>query len=377
MDVLCLNYEYPPIGGGGGAACKDLAESVARLGVRVDLVTSSMNGLAREEQVGGVRIHRVTCLRRHRHYVGLPGMLTQVFPLYRRARQLTRKHDYLLNHTHFIVPTALSSWLLWRKTGLPYVITTHGSDVPGYNPDRFGLAHRLIRPIWNEILNHAAGVITPSLFIRDLLWKSARVPTEVIPYGLDFPGPGTVTKKDRILLVTRMFERKGVQYFLEAIRELNTDWEIVIAGDGPYLPTLREMAKGIVPAVRFTGFVQGQTLTDLYHSARVFVFPSIQENFPVVLMEAMSAGCAVITTTASGCAEVVGGAAIKVEPKDVAGLNEAVGRLIADRGEVERLAGLSRERASRLSSESVAKRHVRLYRRFGDEPSQRLPTTAA
>ena len=62
MNILCLNYEYPPIGGGGGAACKDLAEKLVRFGHRVDVVTSAFSGLPTREIRDGVHIHRVRCV---------------------------------------------------------------------------------------------------------------------------------------------------------------------------------------------------------------------------------------------------------------------------------------------------------------------------
>jgi glycosyltransferase involved in cell wall biosynthesis len=244
------------------------------------------------------------------------------------------------------------------------VITIHGSDVPGYNPDRFRFIHRLIRPVWRKIIDNASCVITPSRFLGRLLNESIEVETTVIPNGIDFPDPGDVRKRNRIAIVTRMFERKGVQHFLEAVRDLDTDWEIVVAGDGPYLTHLREMAERVRPGIEFLGFIRGRRLTDLYHSSKVFVFPSIQENFPVVLLEAMNAGCAVITTTAYGCAEVVGDAAVKVPPGDVVGLREAVTRLIRDEDEIHRLSDLARQRATGFTSDNIARQYEALFRRI-------------
>jgi glycosyltransferase involved in cell wall biosynthesis len=74
------------------------------------------------------------------------------------------------------------------------------------------------------------------------------------------------------------------------------------------------------------------------------VFPSLQENFPMVLLEAMDAGCAVITTDADGCAEVVGNAGIVVPRSDALSIRAAMRRLIDDPAEREALAALARSR---------------------------------
>jgi glycosyltransferase involved in cell wall biosynthesis len=359
-----MNYEYPPVGGGGAAACKDLADTLVGFGHRIDIVTSGMRRLPAHETVDGVGVNRVRCVRRYKHYVTTPELLTQILPACSEAHRLMIQRRYALNHTHFVVPTGLASYLLWRKTGLPYVITAHGSDIPGYNPDRFICVHKLIRPVWKTILRNAACVVTPSAYLQRLLQESIDIDTEVIPNGISFPPANGNGKENRILLVTRMFERKGVQYFLEAVRDLTTDWEICVAGDGPYLPRLRELAKGIRPKVNFLGFIRGSRLTDLYHSAKVFVFPSIQENFPIVLLEAMSAGCAVITTSAFGCAEVVDNAAVQVAPKSVPDLRHALERMLHDNSEIDRLSKLGRERASQFRSEAVAQRYESLFQRL-------------
>jgi len=364
MRILCMNYEYPPIGGGGGAVCRGLAENLVRLGNEVDVVTSGMGDLPGHEVIGGVRVHRVSCYRRHRHYVSTPEMVTQVLPAYRHARRLARRSPYAINHTHFILPSGLSSYLLWRAIGLPYVVTIHGSDVPGYNPDRFRLEHALIRPLWRRIVGAASCVVSASCYLADLVRQYVNAEIEIVPHSINLPKPPDTPKQNRILVVTRMFERKGVQFLIRALENFSTDWEICVAGDGPYLDTLQVLARQLNVPVRFLGWVKGSALTELYQSARVFVFPSMQENSPVVLLEAMNAGCAVVTTTAAGCAEMVQGAAITVTPGSVAELRTALQRLLADDKDIVRLSRLGQERVAELSPSNVARTHEDIFARY-------------
>jgi glycosyltransferase involved in cell wall biosynthesis len=362
VKVLCINYEYPPLGGGGGVFCQGLAETLVKLGYEIDVVTSGMNHLPSYEEINGVRVHRVKCIRRHQHYVGTLEMATQILPAYYKALELVKNNNYDFNHTHFVVPSGVVSYKLWKKTGLPYIITAHGSDIPGYNPDRFEFVHKLIRFQWKPIINNSEIVATPSNFMKRLILKHAEVPIEIIPYGHDPCIKNKTVKRNRILVVTRIFERKGVQYLLEAIAKLDTNWEIHIAGDGPYLTDLKAMAKKVKPTVKFLGFIRGQELFDLYSSAKIFVFPSIQENFPVVLLEAMAAGCAVITTSAEGCGEVIGNAGIQVESKNVKELRAMLERLMNDEEEIGRLAGLARKRIGNFAWQNIAGKYDSLFR---------------
>ena len=158
MKLLCINYEYPPIGGGGGVVSKGLAEALVKRGYHIDLVTSGMKDLPEFEIVNGVHVHRVNCIRRYRHYVTLPEMVTLIRPLYSKALRLINENDYQLNHTHFIFPSGLVSYLLKKRTGLQYILTCHGSDVPGYNPDRFNFCHKLLKPFWLTTVNRRCSI---------------------------------------------------------------------------------------------------------------------------------------------------------------------------------------------------------------------------
>jgi glycosyltransferase involved in cell wall biosynthesis len=364
VKILCVNYEYPPVGGGGAAAARGLAESLVRRGHQIDCVTSHLRGLPEYEFLNGVRIHRVRCLRRERHYTGTFELATQVYPSYRKALTLARSGQYDFNHTHFIIPSGLTSYLLWRRTGLPYVITAHGSDVPGYNPDRFSLAHKLIQPVWRRIVANAALIISPSHFLKRLIQQHIDVPVEVVANGAQLPELRSRTvKRNQILVVARMFERKGVQFFLEAIRDLKTDWDILIAGDGPYLPTLKAQAETINPKVQFLGFLGRQELDRLYEETKIFVFPSIQENFPVVLLEAMNAGCAIITTTADGCAEVVGDTGVTTPVRQPGEIRQALDRLMANEQLIENLGARAMERVKQFSWDNIASQYETAFQR--------------
>jgi glycosyltransferase involved in cell wall biosynthesis len=361
MKILCICYEYPPIGGGGAPACQGVCESLVRQGHQVDVVTSAMRDLSDFEVRRGVQLYRVPCVRRHRHYCNTFELLTGLVPAYRAAIKLTREKQYDLIHCHFVVPSGLVARAVARKTGLPYIITAHGSDVPGYNPDRFNIVHRLISPTWRSILEEAKIVSTPSNYLRDLLQARADVPVEVIPYGFTSPPDPGIERMDRVLVVTRMFQRKGVQHVIDAMRDIKTHWRLCIVGDGPYLPTLKAHAVAAGVDAEFLGYVQGPELVKLYHSAKVFALPSSSDNFPVVLLEAMAAGCAVVTTAGTGCAEVVGDAAITVELGNQQQLNASLHHLLSHPDEVERLSGLARQRVQRFHWDHIGREYDRLY----------------
>ena len=84
--------------------------------------------------------------------------------------------------------------------------------------------------------------------------------------------------------------------------------------------------------MRFWGWLDrgSEQIRSLYDSSEIYVFPSEAENFPLVLLEAMRAGAAIITTKGTGCAEVVGDTALLVEPQSPESIRAALIRLTSD-----------------------------------------------
>ncbi len=375
MRFLMLTCEYPPIGGGAATVCRFLGRALVRLGHEVDVVTAGMSDLPPEETDDGVRILRTGGFRRARHYSTALEQATFLYPTYRTAARLLGERDYDVIHAHFVVPTGWVAWRLARRYGVPFAVTAHGSDVPGYNPDRFALIHRLLEPLWCRVLRDARWVTSPSSFLAELLRARCPVPVTVIPNPFAFDRLPERPRRKMILAVSRLVPRKGVQFLVEAMRDLPADWELVVAGDGPSRPALERQAADL--PVRFTGFVSHERVAELYAEAAIFVLPSLVENFPMVLLEAMNAGCAVVTTDAYGCGELVGEAGLRVRPEDSRALHRVLARLIADPEERERLGAAARERASEFVPERVASRFVALFReRKASGPGDAEPPAA-
>jgi glycosyltransferase involved in cell wall biosynthesis len=365
MRILMLNYEYPPIGGGASPVTRALSEQLVGAGHAVDVVTMGYGKLPRLEAFGDLRVFRVPALRKSPVRAVTIEMLSYLASALPLTLKLTRRHPYDLAHAHFLVPTAPLALALGRACGLPFVVTAHGSDVPGYNPDRFKRGHRLLAPAWRTIARGANAIISPSSYLRDLIRATCDVPVEVIPYGYDAPQARAVPKRRRILFVSRLFPRKGAQYFLEALAGLDlSGWEVIVAGDGPMLGPLQEQARRLGLPVAFRGFLKGAPLEELYATSGIFVFPSVQDNFPVVLLEALSHGCATVTTGISGMPEVVGDAGLLTPPHDVAALRSAIGRLMADEALRAELGDRARERVGRFAWSGVLERHLALYERL-------------
>lgn len=365
MKILMLNYEYPPLGGGASPVTRSLSEELVKLGHLVDVVTMGFKGLKKKEVINGVTIYRVPSIRKEQGVCQTHEMLSYCYSTYRFLPKLLKENEYDINHTHFIIPTGAVSYL--KKSQLPYIITSHGSDVPNYNPDRFGIQHRLFKPLWNEIVRNAACITSPTEYLKNLILanfdnKDYCPNIKIIPNGIDTGNFNPGKKEKKILVVTRLFERKGVQYVIDAIKGIK-DHELIICGDGPFREKLAKQIRKInVSNVHLLGHVSTERLKYEYETSSIFVLPSSAENFPVVLLEAMASNCAIITTDSTGCSEVVGDTALLVKPKSPEDIRIALNDLISNDELRNELGVKAKQRVEKkFTWKMVAKDYIRVY----------------
>jgi glycosyltransferase involved in cell wall biosynthesis len=128
--------------------------------------------------------------------------------------------------------------------------------------------------------------------------------------GATRDGPPYMETKPSILFIGRLTKIKGVDVLLEALR-VNHSARLIIAGDGPERNRLEQLAARLSINVEFVGQINAATRDTLLASCDVVVIPSRllasqrTEGTPVVCLEAMAAGCAVIASRTGGLAEII------------------------------------------------------------------------
>lgn len=173
-----------------------------------------------------------------------------------------------------------------------------------------------------------------------------------------------------ILAVGTVQPRKNYARLIVALAELRQsgyDVDLVIAGgrgwlDSPIYSTVTEA--GLVDHVHFIGFAEDADLPMLYSNALCLAFPSLYEGFGLPILEAMSCGVPVLTSTVSSLPEVAGDAAWLVDPTDQEAILDGLRRLIDDGTLRAELVARGLARASaftwRRSAENLLKTYVYL-----------------
>ncbi|MCB9362863.1 glycosyltransferase family 4 protein [Candidatus Woesearchaeota archaeon] len=312
MRILVLNYEFPPIGGGASPVSFEISKGLVELGHTVDVVTMGYEQLKRKEKNKGITIYRVPSIRQKKDICHPHEMLSYVLSAKYFLKKLLKRNDYDVCHCHFIVPTGWIALWLKKNYNIPYLITSHGSDVLGHNKNgRFNHIYPLISPSWRRIMESAALIIAPSAYLKHSIEKHySGKNTTVLHNGIDTTRFQPSNKKKYILCVSRLFKNKGLQDLIDSFGEIDQDdWKLVIVGSGPYENELRQRALHTKNKDRidFKGWIdhKSDALRNLYSEASVFVMPSYFENLSSVLLEAMSSGCHVIATDVGGNPEIV------------------------------------------------------------------------
>ena len=375
MRILVLNYEYPPLGGGAAPVCEQLCQLFARRGHAVDVVTMGFRGLPAHEERDGVVITRVPAWRKEQATCETAEMLSYVLSAWPRVAWCVRSKRYDIVHCHFVIPTGLLAYLATGRRGTPYVITAHGSDIPGYNPDRFKKEHYVTTPLLRRIMRRAALITAPSQYLRGLMVEACG-PFDIlhIPNGIGLDRFEVKPKQRRILMTGRLLPRKGFQNVLAALDGVDTDYEVHIAGDGPLRSALEEQARTLKVKVVFHGWLDTNSaeLKDLYETSTVFCLPSERENASISLLEAMLAGMAVITSDVTGCPETVGDAGQVVPPRDVEALRAALERLLRSPEEQAEYGRKARRRVERFFDwETIGGQYLACFERVVAERMKR------
>ena len=321
-------------------------------------------------------------------------------------RAVLRRLDCDLVHVPniFSVPRALPC---------PYVMTVHDMlEHMSLGRKRNDLWRSVHFQLTMRVLRGAARIFAVSNFTKTEMEKLFGIPPErieVVYNAIDerfLHGHASAADRELIakryqvtypflLYAGRVSAHKNVVRMIEAFSALKGELEkerafpdlklIIIGDDLSGNPDLRRtvVRSGVQNDVRFLGFVPIEVLRIFYDSAKIFVFPSLYEGFGLPPLEAMAHGTPVVTSNVSSLPEVVGNAAVLVNPENVFEIMRALHRVLLDQGLRERMKERSYVQAGKFSWEKSVRRILEVYRQVGgtagsaEEPSPKSPSSEA
>ena len=165
-----------------------------------------------------------------------------------------------------------------------------------------------------------------------------------------------------VLFTGTVEPRKNLPRLLKAFAEVpRRDVDLVLVGPAGWNESLDAELAPLEGRVHVLGFIERDELEALLAGADVFCYPSIKEGFGLPVLEAMSQGVAVITSTGTSTAEVAGDAALLIDPLDEGAIATAIEELLEDRALADRLSVGGKARAATFTWERTAAAAMTVY----------------
>ena len=211
-------------------------------------------------------------------------------------------------------------------------------------------------------------IIAVSRFTASQVEQLLSIPAariRVVPHGVRIPAGPAAIRENSVLFVGAIQRRKNVARLVKAFERMPRSWRLALAGATEGFGAAQELQ--VVKEsprradIDVFGYVPPADLEALYQRARIFAFPSLEEGFGIPVLEAMAHQIPVVASNRSALPEVVGNAALLVDPEDVDELGAALELLATDDSLREDLARRGLDRARQFTWESAVERTWSVY----------------
>lgn len=296
---------------------------------------------------------------------------------YKASKSVLEKNYMDIVH-HFLpaqYPRIASFLPFDRKIMTKYPFVVGPISFPTYWPrsSRGMLLDYLSKPFFERSLAEADFIITQTRHTAELVqsvFPNKSIVT--VPLGVDtevFKPNNPVIELSNILAVANLFEKKGINYLIQAFYYVNKEFPDVvlrIIGTGPHEKYLKELTNslGLSHKVVFFGNVSRDDLIKYYNEATIFCSPSLVEPFGVVILEAMACGKAVVATKTEGAKEIIhdGENGLLVDIGDPKSIAKALLFLLHNRALLDAFSSCARDNCKkRFSWELLAQQYSTVY----------------
>jgi L-malate glycosyltransferase len=354
MKILVLSHEYPPIGGGGGQVVQDICSHLASRGHNIHVLTAHYGDLEEWDEDINMVIERVYSCRTQSFRASFKAMACYILAAIRRGLKIIRSEKPDLIHVHFAVPAGAAALVLSKLTGIPYIITIHGGDVPGGAPQKTDKWFRYVLPFTRPIWKQAARIISVSQQTRTFALRHYPVDIQVIPNGIDTeqyqPGPFDPNNMPTIIYIGRFSPEKNAVAVPEILAELlDLNWRCVMLGDGPQMDAVIDsiQERSMQGRFKLTGWVRPITVKQWLEKSDILLMPSLLDSMPIAGLQGLSAGLALVLSRIGSCPDYIdnGLNGFLVTPGDQKGYADALRQLISDKKLLGEFRQASREHA--------------------------------
>ena len=324
--------QFPPHVGGVGVHIHTLSKQLVKEGHEVYVITYPHKDI---KDIDGIHVIGTKGLN-------IPGVRGLMFKknAKKALENLLEKEDIDIIHGHYLFPAGAAAVEVGNEHGIKTYVTAHGSDM-------FELykTQPLMRSTLKKVLKRADVVLAVSNALRHeiiatgvegiasktrLSWNSVDINKFSAKENTTFKEENRLEDKPIVLFVGNLIKRKNVESLLEAKKIANSDYYLVIVGDGPLFKKLNnKVEEENIRDVIFTG--ARDDVENIIPSCDVLVLPSFSESFGLVLIEALACGKPVIGSNVGGITEIINkNVGLLVNPNKISSIASAIDEIIND-----------------------------------------------
>jgi N-acetyl-alpha-D-glucosaminyl L-malate synthase BshA len=358
--------------GGSGILATRLGVEFAKRGHEVHFITYERPVAIQGGDPENVHVHLVSVLE-YPLFKYPPYTIALASEMFR----VSERQGLDVLHVHYSIPHSTAAHLAREMTGVPYVVTLHGSDVTILGSDPSYL------PVNTHTIEEADAVTAVSQFMSDEAYSRLSLKKEirVIPNFVDSDvfAPTPCDEKDldngKDVVITHISNFRPVKrvhdivYAMKMVSRKAPGARLMLVGDGPDRISVERLVKrlGLEEHVMLTGF--RSDVANLLNCSDVVVLSSETESAPLTLLEGMSSGLPVIATRVGGIPEIVddGVNGFLVQSKNPEAIAERILDLNADPELRSRLGDAARARVlERYTAEKVVGQYTEIYESVTD-----------
>ena len=329
---IAMVGQFPPHVGGVGVHIHTLSKKLVEEGHEVYVITYPHKDI---KDIDGIHVIGTKGLN-------IPGVRGLMFKknAKKALKELIEKEDIDIIHGHYLFPAGAAAVEVGNEYGIKTYVTAHGSDM-------FELykTQPLMRSTLKKVLKNADRVFAVSNALKHeiiatgvngiasktrISWNSVDVNKFSSEPNDSFKREYKLEGKPVVLFVGNLIKRKNVASLLDAKKISNSDYYLVIVGDGPLFKNLKKKADDEnIRDVIFTG--SRNDVEDIIPSCDVLILPSFSESFGLVLIEALACGKPVIGSNVGGISEIItNDVGLLVNPNKISSIAKAIDKMVND-----------------------------------------------
>lgn len=263
---------------------------------------------------------------------------------------------------------------------IPFILTLHGFPEPRSDSKLFyKIKYSLEKKLMHFVGARASAIVVVSKFEKELLLSTFGLNSEVIYHGIDLSlikiFDKKLAKKEMgfketdfvVLFVGKLIPNKDPSTLIESIKNISCnreDFKLIIVGTGELEEKIRSQVKkmNIEDNVKFFGYIEKDNLNKCYSAADLFVLPSVNEPFGIVLLEAMAFGCPIIASNSGACPEVIDNCGLLFKQGDYNDLEQKILEVMNNLKLRQHLSDQGLKRVSTIfSNKEHIRKHIELY----------------